>query len=70
MEEQAGAELCQAEVKWTGQALKIQVVFHLQMNLRSSSIYEPIWGCLSFAKQLSSSSIYKTIGVVFHWTKI
>jgi hypothetical protein len=48
---------------------KIQV-FHLETNLRSSSIYKHILGCLSFAKQLRLSSIYKTIEVVFHWTKI
>jgi hypothetical protein len=42
----------------------------LTANLRSSSIYKHIWGCLSSAKQLRSSSIYKIIEVVFHWTKI
>jgi hypothetical protein len=49
---------------------KIQVVFHLETNLRSSSIYKHVLGCLSFAKQLRLSSIYKSIEVVFHWTKI
>ena len=42
----------------------------LTANLRSSSIYKHIWGCLSSAKRLRSSSIYKTIEVVFHWTQI
>ena len=55
--EQAGAELCQAQVK-LGLA-KIEIFFHLIEN----------WGCLPFTKKIRWSLIWFQIKVVFHLPK-
>ena len=52
---QAGAELCQAQVK-PGLA-KVEIFFHLIDKLRSSSIYLKIEVVFHLPKKLRSSSI-------------
>ena len=75
MNEQAGAELCQAQFK-LGLAKTafpdVDIVFVFVfpvLKVWSCLPFTNKWSCLPFAKNLSSSSIYKNIEVVFHLPK-